>query len=163
MPPELLFDAIASIQLNGASSPGLVLASDQEVEGILVPSTGLIAFQFTLERTLDGQPFKLQGSATTSQVIDEPPTVTAPATLTVDAGAACSVNVTFGGAASSPVGLAVRLDYVVDGALVAPSPSTSATLAAGSHQVTLVATDALGATSSASQTLTVTSQSAACP
>ncbi len=163
LPPGLLFDAIASIRLNGADSPGLVLASEQEVQGILDPSTGLIDFQFTLERTLDGQPFTLQGSAITSRVIDEPPTITAPATLAVDAGAACSANVTFAGAASSPLGLAVRLDYVADGALVAPSPSTSATLSAGTHQVTLVATDALGATSSASETVTVTSEAAACP
>ncbi|HTA88397.1 MAG TPA: hypothetical protein VK745_02435 [Polyangiaceae bacterium] len=163
MPPGLVFDATAGIRLNGADAPGLVLNAEQESQGILVPSTGLIGFQFSLERTLDGQLFTLKGSATTSRVIDEPPTITAPAMLTVDAGAACSASVTFGGTASSPVGLAVRLDYVVDGALAAASPSASATVTSGSHAVTIVATDALGATSSASEMLTVTSLSAACP
>jgi len=48
MPPGLVFDATAGIRLNGADAPGLVLNAEQESQGILVPSTGLIGFQFSL-------------------------------------------------------------------------------------------------------------------
>jgi hypothetical protein len=164
VPPGIGFSAIGAIDANGRSLGGFGMVSDTETLAALDLTTGAISLQFSLRHTLDGQVFALSGTATTQTVVDVAPTIAPLPAATVDAGPSCITDVTLTASVSSPVGLPVTVTYAIDdGSPAIPGPTASGTLyVLGPHQITIFASDSLGATATATQTITVDGQPS-CP
>jgi hypothetical protein len=164
IPPGMAFDAIGDLRINDVPFGGIAMVSASEVSAVIDLTNGGISFQFSIRRTIAGQVFTLVGVATTSAVIDQAPVVTAPATASLVAGSTCNVDMTLSATASSPVGLPVTLSYAVDdGAGSLPGPTATTTLfGLGSHRITIMASDTLGAMTTATEMVTVTGPSS-CP
>jgi hypothetical protein len=152
VPQYAFFDAIGVINNVGQ---GFHATTSTESHGTIDLSTGEIGFDVSLHADL-GQPFTINGHVTTTKVIDQAPIVTVPESASVVAPADCSASVTLTASAASPLGLPVTLEYVVDSQLVGSGESVSTTMGVGTHVVTVVGIDSLGAQSSATEMVTVT-------
>jgi hypothetical protein len=153
------FDELATF---GGTFQGLPIREEQAQNGSIDLKNGHVTYAFSFTDLINGQPLDISGVATTSEVVDRPPVITVAASHSIDATPACSAPVTLKATASSPVGLPVTLDYVVDDALVGSGASITKTLTVGTHAVIVVGIDTLGAMSRAKETVTVTGP-ATCP
>jgi len=151
LPPGIVFDSIGTVDGDLA---GLIATSDQATNGTINLATGEVIFDYDLTETVNGQLVEVNGTATTTHVIDVAPVVTAPATQSVDA-TTCSVNVTLAPTASSLVNLPVTFAYAVDRGFAGTGPTKTVSLGIGTHTAVMVGTDTLGAEGEARQTITV--------
>ena len=152
LPPGIVFDSIGTVD---GTRQGLIATSDQFTNGTINLATGQVVFDFDLVEIVNGEAVELTGTATTASVLDVAPTVTAPATLSVDATTACSVNVTLAPTASSLLNLPVSLFYSTDGNLLGTGATKTVSLAIGPHTAVIKGVDTLGAQDVVTEAITV--------
>jgi hypothetical protein len=157
LPPGVVFDSIGTVDGNLS---GLNGTSDQATNGTIDLSTGEVVVDFDLTESVDGHAVNVTGTATSAQVFDVAPVVTAPATQSIDATTACTVNVTLAPTATSLVGLPVSFRYAVDGAFKGTGASKTVSLGIGSHTALMVGIDSAGGQAEASETITVNDKTA---
>lgn len=157
IPSGVVFDSVGTVDGNLS---GLSATSDQETNATLNLATGEIVVDFDLTETVDGHTVKVNGTATSAHVIDIAPTVTAPATLSVDATTACTVDVTLAPTATSVLNLPVTFHYAVDGVFDGFGPTKTVSLAIGPHTALMVGVDSAGAQAEATEAITVNDKTA---
>jgi hypothetical protein len=157
VPPGVVFDSIGTVDGNLS---GLIGTSDQATNGTINLATGEVVVDFALTESVDGHAVNVTGTATSAQVIDVAPVVTAPATQSVDATAACTVNVTLAPTATSLVGLPVTFEYTVDGVFKGSGSTKTVSLGIGSHTAQMVGIDTAGGQAVATETITVNDKTA---
>jgi hypothetical protein len=162
----VLFDMLPGVQFDTAATVdgqlGVVTSlSDQTTHGSIDLVTGEVRFDYDLTEFVNNGKVELTGSATTAQVLDIAPTVTAPATVSANATtSSCAASVTLTASASSAIGLPVSLSYTIDGSFGGDGPSVTTTLPIGTHEVFIVASDNVGARAFAPETVTVNDETA---
>ena len=157
LPPGIIFDSIATVDggLNGT-----IATSDQVTNGTINLLTGQIVFDFDIRETVNGNLVELTGTATTAEVFDVAPVVTAPATVSADATTTCSASVTLTPSATSVVNLPVSFTYAVDKAFAGTGASKTVSLPIGPHTALIIGTDTLGGNDDAPVAITINDRTA---
>jgi hypothetical protein len=157
IPDNTEFGSVSTVD---GTFEGLLSSSDQTTTGTLDLVTGDVVFSYELSEDVNGNAVMLNGMASTSQVVDVAPVVTMAPTVSAAAVTSCSTSVTINAAATSQVGLPLSVFLSVDDTFLATASSAPTTLAIGTHQATALAVDSLGGQTLASETITVSDQTA---
>jgi hypothetical protein len=153
VPSLIQFD---SLGVGDGTRLGAGVLSDQAFEGSIDLVTGAVTMTFGLTEEVQGSPAELNGVATTDQVIEVAPTLTAPTSTTVNAVTSCSASVPLTASATSPLGLPVSVSFAVSPpGLSAAGTNVNLTLPVGTHTVTIAAVDSNGGSVTTTEMVTV--------
>jgi hypothetical protein len=153
IPQFVEFDAIARVD---GTVTGIIVQSDQQVDGSINLTTGSLAFQFDVTGSFAGMLLEVSGVAASQSVVALAPVLTAGAITVTQSPDSCTASVALSASAVSAAGLPVTIDYIVDNVLVGTGAGATTVVSIGPrHDIVINANDSNGMRDTVTESVTV--------